>query len=70
MFSLRNYIKRGLLDAVGKQPDYWVIINSVGWMEKNVLLEEDLAEINDAIVKNNLRAEADNVVAEDGEPDV
>ena len=26
--------------------DYQVILNSVGWMEKGVLGEEDLAEIN------------------------
>lgn len=46
MFSLRNFIKKGLLDAVGKMADYQVILNSTGWYEKNVLFEEDLAEIN------------------------
>ena len=49
MFSLRGFIKRGLLDAVGKQPDYWVILNAAGWLEKGVLTEEDLAEIQTAI---------------------
>ena len=46
MFSLRDFIKKGLLDAVGKMADYQVILNATGWYEKNVLLEEDLAEIN------------------------
>lgn len=46
MFSLKDFIKKGLLDAVGKMADYQVILNSVGWMEKGVLGEEDLAEIN------------------------
>ena len=46
MFSLNAFIKKGLLDAVGKMADYQVILNSVGWMEKGVLSEEDLMEIN------------------------
>ena len=46
MFNLREFIKKGLLGAVGKMADYQVILNATGWYEKNVLLEEDLAEIN------------------------
>ena len=46
MFSLKSFIKKGLLDAVGKMADYQVILNAVGWMEKGVLDEADLAEIN------------------------
>jgi hypothetical protein len=46
MFNLKDFIKKGLLDAVGKMADYQVILNSVGWMEKGVLDETDLAEIS------------------------
>lgn len=46
MFSLNAFIKKGLLDAVGKMADYQVILNSVGWMEKGVLTEGELAEIS------------------------
>lgn len=46
MFSMNAYIKKGLLDAVGKWADYQVILNSAGWMEKGVLSEADLAEIS------------------------
>lgn len=46
MFSLKSFVKKGLLDAVGKMADYQVILNSVGWMEKGVLDEADLAEIS------------------------
>jgi len=46
MFSLRDFIKKGLLDAVGKMADYQVILNAAGWHEKGVLNEEDLAEIS------------------------
>lgn len=48
-FTLKNYIKRGLIAAVGKMADYQIILNSVGWMEKGVLSEEDLADIQSAI---------------------
>ncbi len=46
MFNFKEFLKKGLLSAVGKMPDYWVIWNATGYYEKGVLLEEDLAEIN------------------------
>ena len=49
MFNLKDFIKKGLLDAVGKMADYQVILNAVGWMEKGVLDEADLAEISEKI---------------------
>jgi hypothetical protein len=55
MFNFRNFVKKGLLDAVGKQADHWVILNAAGWHDKGVLIEDDLAEIQMAIdVKNNV----------------
>lgn len=49
MFSLKKFIKKGLLNAVGKMADYQVILNAAGWLEKGVLTEDDLAEIQAAI---------------------
>ena len=46
MFSLKEFVKKGLLNAVGKMADYQVILNAAGWLEKGVLDESDLAEIN------------------------
>ena len=46
MFNLNDFIKKGLLDAVGKMADYQVILNAAGWHEKGVLDEADLAEIS------------------------
>ena len=46
MFSLKEFVKNGLLMAIGKQDDYWVILNASGWYSKGVLNEEDLADIN------------------------
>ena len=49
MFNLKDFIKKGLINAVGKMADYQVILNAVGWHEKGVLSEDDLSEINTAI---------------------
>ena len=46
MFSLKDFIKKGFLDAVGKMADYQIVLNAAGWYEKGVLTEEDLAEIS------------------------
>ena len=49
MFSLREFIKKGMLSAIGKMADYQIILNAAGWFEKGVLQEGDLAEIHAAI---------------------
>ena len=49
MFSFREFIKKGLLSAVGNMADYQIILNSAGWYEKGVLTEADLSEIQAAI---------------------
>ena len=58
-FTLKNYIKRGLIAAVGKMADYQVILNSAGWMEKGVLSEDDLMEIQAAIDAQYVSEEPD-----------
>ncbi len=62
MFNLRDFIKKGLLDAVGKMADYQIILNASSWLEKGVLTEEDLAEIDDAI---ETYGKSDSVKAEE-----
>ena len=57
MFSLKNFIKKGLLDAVGKMADYQIILNAAGWHEKGVLDESDLAEIQSRIDTNSADTE-------------
>lgn len=52
-FNLRGFVKKGLLDAVGKMADYQVILNAAGWHEKGVLTEDDLAEVQSAIDEKN-----------------
>lgn len=49
MFSFREFLKKGFLDAVGKLADYQIRLNAFGYYDKGVLTEEDLAEIDAAI---------------------
>lgn len=49
MFKLKDFIKSGLIKAVGNMADYQIILNAAGWLEKGVLGEEDLAEIQAVI---------------------
>lgn len=57
MFNLGNFIKAGLLDAVGRLADYQIILNAAGWHEKGVLTTEDLADIQAAIDTKNTPVE-------------
>jgi hypothetical protein len=54
MFNLRDFIKKGLIKAVGNMADHQVILNAAAWHEKGVLLEEDLAEIDALISAHNV----------------
>ena len=60
-FTLSGFIKRGLIAAVGKMADYQIILNSAGWMEKGVLTEDDLMEIQAAIDAQYVVEEPDAV---------
>lgn len=62
-FTLSGFIKRGLLAAVGKMADYQIILNAAGWLEKGVLSETDLMEIQAAIDEQYV--EQDDPITED-----
>jgi len=64
MFNLKDFIKGGLLKAVGKMADYQIILNAAGWLEKGVLTEEDLAEIETAIEAIDVESTAEAEVQE------
>ena len=68
MFILKDYIKKGFLEAIGKMGDYQIILNSAGWFEKGVLTEDDLAEIQSAIDAQYPQNE-DEVIADDAATD-
>ena len=71
MFNFNEFIKKGLMDAVGKMADYQVILNAAGWHEKGVLTESDLADIQALIDAKNTPAvvEETEEVSETGEMD-
>ena len=62
MFSLREYIKGGFIQAIGNKPNYEIKLKSAEWLSKGVLTEEDLAEIESAMESKNevLKAEEEN----------
>lgn len=61
MFRLKEFIKKGLMGAVGKMADYQVILNAAGWMEKGVLDEADLADISAKIDQQYVMEEEEDV---------
>lgn len=65
MFNLKDFIKKGLISAIGNMADYQIILNSAGWLEKGVLSEEDLEEINTLIEAQNKNTEQGEDVADD-----
>lgn len=69
MFSFREFLKKGFLDAVGKMADYQIRLNAFGYYEKNVLLEDDLAEIDAAIEKQYVTADEAEEPVEPVEPE-
>ena len=61
MFSLREFIKKGLLLAIGQKPEYEIRLAAAGWLEKGVLSESDLAEIEAEIDKQYKIIESEEV---------
>lgn len=57
MFNLREFVKKGLISAIGIQSDYWVILTSANWFSKGVLTEEDMVEIQAKIDEKNTPVE-------------
>lgn len=53
MFNYRDFLMQGFKNAIGKMADYQVILNAGGYYEKNVLTEDDLAELQELINAKN-----------------
>ena len=49
MFDYQKFIKKALFGAVGFMPDYKIRLNAIGWFEKEVLTEDDLSKLDEAI---------------------
>ena len=46
MFNLREFVLKGLKQAVGHEAEYKIRDIAAGWLDKGVLLEADLAELD------------------------
>ena len=69
MFSLREFLMKGFKDAIGSMADYQIILNATGYYEKNVLTEDDLAELQSLIDEKNTSVEVSEPPAEITETD-
>ena len=47
--DFRAELKKGFLDAIGSMADYRIRLDAGGWVDKNVLTEEDYLEICRAV---------------------
>lgn len=45
MFSMHNFVFETILGMIGREPEYKVRQYALGWMEKDVLTEDDLAAV-------------------------
>lgn len=57
MFSLREFVKKGLIAAIGVQADYWVMLTAANWFQKGILTEKDMLEIQTKIDEKNIAVE-------------
>ena len=48
-FSFKECLKNALIKAVGSKPDFEIILAAAKWVEKGVLIEADVEEIQTAI---------------------
>ena len=68
---LREFIMQGIRDMIARKVElYRVYQYAVGWYEKNVLLEEDLREIQNAYsaeTEENVSTDEEKVIEDVGE---
>ena len=66
MFSLREFIMKGIRGMIGKEPEYKVIETAAGWLDKGVLTEGDLAALDELLTPEAAPAgDADTAVQEE-----
>lgn len=48
-FSFKECLKNALIKAIGSKPDFEIILAAANWVEKGVLIESDVEEIQTVI---------------------
>ena len=56
MFDFHTFVKRGLMNAINKQSNYWIMLNAAAYYEKGILTDADMVEI-ETLINSNLTAE-------------
>ena len=64
-FSFKECLKNALIKAVGSKPDFEIILAAANWVEKGVLIESDVEEIQTAI--DNQYIVKEEIVTENSE---
>ena len=61
MFSLKDFIMKGIRGMIGQEPDYKVIEIASGWLDKGVLTENDLADIDALLTSKNNTSDEESI---------
>lgn len=67
-FSFKDCLKNALVQAVGSKPDFEIILAAAKWVEKGVLVEADVEEIQASIDKQYVVEETSSEETEVTEP--
>ena len=72
-FDARDFLKGGLIGAIGYKPDFKITLDAMEWFKLGYLEETDLAEIQQAIKNHNTVEETvieDETVIEEPEIEI
>jgi hypothetical protein len=64
-FSLHDFLMNGFRSAIGNLPEYKIYANAAGWLEKGVLNEHDLEEIQGLIDEKNAMSSEEELAPEE-----
>ena len=56
-FDARDFLKGGLIGAIGHKPDFKITLDAMEWYKCGYLEDSDLAEIQEAIEKQYIEPE-------------
>lgn len=57
IFNARDFLKGGLIGAIGYKPDFKIKLDAMQWYKEGYLEESDLAEIQQAIEQQYIEPE-------------
>ena len=62
MFNMHNFVFETICGMIGREPEYKVRQYCLGWLEKDVLTQEDLADVEARFAELAAQQTADEVV--------